>query len=467
MFSINFLKNWWSRPAGAKEIILVALPMIISSASFALMQFADRVFLTWFDTRAMGASFSAGMFIWVFVAFPFSIAGYANAFVSQYNGAKEYHKIGKIVWQGILLGFVAMPIVLAFSPFFQSIFLFFRHSEEMSILETTYLYYSVWGIGPMIANEALVAFFCGRKKMRIVMTVNLLAVFLNIVLDYYLIFGINGYFRWGVAGAAIATSISQWVRFFCFFASIIWESRQKDFYGFWSGFGFHRQPMTQLLRFGGMGSIQFVIDMVQSSIFIQFIGMVGEKENAASAIAFNLNSLSFMPIIGAGVAVVTLVGNYLGENRPYLARRAAISAMEIATFLSGFFVLLFVFYPDLLLTAYTKQNPEAFEPLREMTITLLRFVAAYIFFDTINIIFCSAIKGAGDTRFIMLVTLIMSPFLVFPTIIGVQYYHFGVYWCWLVLTVWICIFSIIHGFRFFQGKWMLMRLNDPQPISND
>ncbi|MDD3588476.1 MAG: MATE family efflux transporter, partial [Thermoguttaceae bacterium] len=99
-----FLKEWWTRPGGGHEVVSLAVPMIISSGSIALMQLTDRVFMTWLDPMAMGATFSAGNFLWFFVAFPFFVAGYCNAFVSQYNGSRQYDKIAPIVWQGIFLG---------------------------------------------------------------------------------------------------------------------------------------------------------------------------------------------------------------------------------------------------------------------------------------------------------------------------------------------------------------------------
>ena len=463
MFTLAFWKDRWSRPGGAREVLFLAIPMIISSGSIALMQFTDRVFLTWYDTAAMGASFSAAHILWIFGAFPFSIAGYSNAFVAQYNGARQYSKIATIVWQGFFLGVVVMPVFLLLSPLNHYLFEFFGHDPELTNLESVYLYYLLWGMAPFIGNEAIAAFFSGQKKMATVMNVNLFSVLVNIILDYIFIFGIRGYCEWGLAGAAIATTISQWVRLFIFLFLMFREDWKTGRYHVWRSCRFNGPAFYRLIKYGGMCGVQFVVEMVSYSSFVLLIGMVGAQENAATAIAINLNTLTFLPITGIGVVVVTLVGNHLGANDPQMARRATLTALRFACFITGLFVILFLFFPDLLLAVYAKANPEEFEPLRRMTIILLRFVSLYLFFDTVNIIFSSAIKGAGDTRFVMLTTFITGPLLVLFVWLGLKYFNGGLYWCWTVASSWTFTLCVVYMIRFLLGKWMTMRLDQHDP----
>ncbi len=457
-----FLKEWWTRPGGGHEVVSLAVPMIISSGSIALMQLTDRVFMTWLDPMAMGATFSAGNFLWFFVAFPFFVAGYCNAFVSQYNGSRQYDKIAPIVWQGIFLGAAVMPTYLIFAPWYESCFLLFRHSPQLAKLEGIYLFYSVWGLAPMVASEALAAFFCGRKKMTTVMSINVVFVAVNIVLDYLLIFGVYGWCAWGLAGAAIATTISQWLRCITFFIFVFREDKKTGLFHFAANMRFNWKVASKLLTFGGMSGIQSTIEVLAFTSFIMLVGMIGDAENAATAIAFTMNSLTFLPVVGAGIAVVSLVGNRLGENQSDLARRCVLTAVTLAVCFTGVFVVLFIFVPDLFLFAYAWQDPEGFAPIRGLTIVLLRYVAIYLFFDTINIVFCSAMKGAGDMRFVITATLVMAPMLSLPTWFGLSRFGLGIHWPWTVATLWTFVLAIIYSARFFSGRWMKMRLFSPK-----
>ena len=153
-----------------------------------------------------------------------------------------------------------------------------------------------------------------------------------------------------------------------------------------------------------------------------------------------------------------MVGNAIGEGNPKLAKRSVFSAAAIGMVFTGFFMLLFLLVPGILLSVFASKDPASFAPYYKMTENLLRFVAVYLFFDTINIIFCSTLKGAGDTRFVMRVTLNSVPCLVFFSWLGIDRFHLGVYWCWTVLTLYICVMGVIFFIRFMRGKWMSMNL---------
>jgi MATE family multidrug resistance protein len=97
-----------------------------------------------------------------------------------------------------------------------------------------------------------------------------------------------------------------------------------------------------------------------------------------------------------------------------------------------------------------------------LTVVLLRFVAAYCLFDAMNVIFSAAIKGAGDTRFVMITTTITSAIPVLLTWLGLYHFGLGIYWAWIVMTGWVTVLGFIYMARFMQGKWRSMRvIEDP------
>ena len=445
--------HWWTKDAGGREVFRLAFPMIISSGSFALMQFADRVFLTWYDPNAMAAAFSAGQLLWLFVAFPFSIMAYTNAFVSQYNGSRQFRQIGSIIWQGIFLTILLTPIYLLLMPWTDDIFRLW-HEESVVKMESAYLFWLLWGVPPMLGNEVLASFFSGRKRTKTVMLVNVLALVLNAVLDYQLIFGYRAIPSMGLSGAAIATTISQWFRFAIFFF-LTWRAdhRATGRYHFIRGCRLNFPQQRLLLKLGGMGGVQFSIEMGITAIFILLLGMVGTDAAASSAIAFNLNAFTFLPVLGLGNAATTLVGNYIGMERIDLARRSTRTSLTIGLFFTTIFMILYIFFPHLLLAAYFRGNAESIASLSTLTTILLKFVAVYLLFDTANMIFASALRGAGDTCFLLLVSIISIPFFTVIPWIGVHYFQFGVYWCWSIITGFFCVSSVIFLLRFRFGRW--------------
>ena len=157
-----------------------------------------------------------------------------------------------------------------------------------------------------------------------------------------------------------------------------------------------------LLRFGLPSGVQFFIDMVGFTGFILLVGRLGRNELAATNLAFNVNTIAFMPMIGIGITVSVLVGQALGRNDPALARAGVRSAIDMTLLYMGVVAALCVVVPRLFRLPFAAASaPEQFAAIADLTVVLLRFVAIYTLFDAGNIIFSSAIKGAGDTRFVM------------------------------------------------------------------
>jgi MATE family multidrug resistance protein len=120
----------------------------------------------------------------------------------------------------------------------------------------------------------------------------------------------------------------------------------------------------------------------------------------------------------------------------------------------------YVLVPDVFVAPFAlRADPGGFSEIYGYSIILLRFVAVYSVFDTMNIVFCSAIKGAGDTRYVMLVTVILSVFVfVMPVYLAVVVFELGLMIAWVFATAYIILLGFIFYLRFLGGKWKTMRV---------
>lgn len=184
--------------------------------------------------------------------------------------------------------------------------------------------------------------------------------------------------------------------------------------------------------------------------FMNAIGWLGKAEQVATNLAFNLNTLAFIPVIGLGIAVSTLVGMRITEGRPDLAARTTWLAVGLSVGYILFCSGIYLFLPQLLLAPYEwKAHGEDFSEVKVVVIQLLWFVAAYSFFDTLAIVFGSAIRGAGDTRFSMIFTLIcVLALLIAPTVILFGWYKPTLSMCWAYCSVYIMVMGLGFMFRF-------------------
>src|SRR5688572_6631038 len=108
--------SWWSRPSGGRDVLRVAAPMVVSSLSWTIMTFVDRMFLNWVSPTLMAGAFSAGVSWFMLICLPLGVCSYANTFVAQHDGARQHEQIGRVVWQAIWISLGFTPIVLAAVP---------------------------------------------------------------------------------------------------------------------------------------------------------------------------------------------------------------------------------------------------------------------------------------------------------------------------------------------------------------
>jgi MATE family multidrug resistance protein len=143
-----------------------------------------------------------------------------------------------------------------------------------------------------------------------------------------------------------------------------------------------------------------------------------------------------------------------------LASRSTYSGAVLCFFYMGLVALSYLLVPDFYIGFFApKSAPESFEEIRKIAVVLLRFVAVYSIFDTMNIVFAAGIKGAGDTRFVMIMILIVSTgILVVPTFLSLIVFQAGIYTAWIFVTAYVIVLAIGFLFRFLQGKWKSMRV---------
>lgn len=455
------LKSWWNETCGPAEILAIALPLVASTISYTVMQFCDRLFMSWYSTDTLAAALPAGVVSWTLTSLPFGIASYTSTFVAQYVGAGQNHRVGAIVWQSIWMGFAFIPIYLLFGVYGEQLFLAMGHASELSRLEGIYFLALAFGSGALILDAGISGFFIGRGKTRVVMVVNLAGAGLNILLDYIFIFGWGPVPEMGIWGAGIATSVSMWFKV-AIFGCLFLQTKYAEFRTR-SDFRFDQELMKRYLSFGIPNGIQYLIEGMAITFFVVVIAKISESAAAASAVVFSINMLVFYPVFGIGIACSTLVGQKIGEQIPELASRATWNTLAIAFVYTTLFVAAYVGIPRWFLMAHSIEGND-FAEIETLTIAFLRFVAIYSLFDAVQIIFVSAIKGAGDTRFVVFATGVSSSLFLMVGILGSRLFLAPgqkVNWWWICLTGWVCALAAIYLFRFLQGKWRTMTVIEP------
>jgi len=456
------LSRWWNGEAGLREAFFISVPLVISSLSWTVMNFIDRLFLLSYSEDAVAAALPSGIMAFAVICFPLGIASYASTFVAQYFGAGRHKQIGPSVWQAAWLGIIAVPLAIAVIPLAPWIFHDGRTSPEIIGLEINYFRTLSYSGGAMVLSTALSAFFSGRGSVRVVMVVDSAAAALNVALDYAWIFGHWGFPEGGIAGAGWATTVAIWFKTLVYLALFLRPRYQAEFATL-TGWRFDWQQTTQMFRYALAGGMQMQLEVTAFGFFTLLVASLGKHALAATSLAFNVNNFAFMPVWGVGMATSTMVGRRLGEERPDLATRAVWSCFVWGMLYMGAICTFYVAFPELVLWPHRQFKIEGqdFSELEAETILLLRFLAAFGLFDAMNILFAGALKGAGDVKFVLFGSVGIAAVSVAITYVGLQQ-GLGLYWCWSVLTAWVLALALVFYYRILYGPWRTMRVIEPE-----
>jgi len=440
------MKNYW------KELLFVSFPLILSSSIWTIQHFVDRMFISWYSVKTLAAVMPSSFLNLTSMSIFTGTASIVNTFVAQYYGSKNYSKIGRIVWQGIYLGIIGGIFHFLLIPVAPYFFKIFGHEKDIVNYEIIYFQILCTGAFPSIASTSLSSFFSGQGRTRVVLFISLLQTFFNLIFDYFLIFGKWIFPEMGIKGAGIASVISVFLSFLIYL--FLFLDKKNNIYDV-KNFKFDRELFIKLLKFGLPNGIFFLLDISVWTIFLLIIGKLGLTPLSSTNISFNINTVAFMPMLGIGTGVSILLGNYIGMDKKEEGEKIVFIGFFI-TFIYMFLVALsYVLIPDFYIKFFRPRIYMGnFEEVRKLTKILLRFVAFYSIFDTMNVIFISALKGAGDTKFIMNTFLLTSIFLfLFPLYILIFFFSADVFIAWIIATFYVIITGIVFLLRFLKGSW--------------
>jgi MATE family multidrug resistance protein len=459
----------WSRLNGYREVLAISLPLVASMGSFTVMQFTDRVFLANYSIDAIAAALPAGIASFTLISFFMGVANYTNVFVAQYTGARAFHRVGASLWQGIYFSLAAALVLASMVFLSHRIFELIGHSPPIRSLEVAYFNVLTLGAGLVVLNSAVACFYTGRGLTWTVMIVNMIGAAVNIPLDYCLINGVGPFPELGIIGAGTATVIAS-ATTTAALVVLVFRKGNRARFGTWSARTFDRELFGRMMRYGIPSGIQFFLEIFGFTFFVQMVGRLGDLELAASNIVLSIESLSFLPMVGFHIGNATLMGQAIGRRRPEEGAYATTSAIHITLMYMMFLAAVYVLAPGPLLRLFRAdfQTPTQSAEIMTLGIVLLRFVAVFSFFDALNLIFSSAIKGAGDTRFIMWTIAALSlGVMILPTYIVVEVLGAGIYAAWTIATVYVCALGMAFMLRYRQGRWKRMRVIEPQPAPRE
>lgn len=455
--------RWWHQEGGGRELMRLALPLVLSNSFLTLQITIDRILLSRCSSDTVAAAMPAALLYWTPLTLLQNIAGYATTFVAQYSGAGRLHRVGPAVWQALYFSVAAGVGFLALWPVAPAIIALGGHSPAIQSLELSYFRCLTFAALPTIVVAAANSFFAGRGDTWTVLLNDAAGMTVNVVAAYGLIFGVGSLPPGGIAGAGWATVIGSTTSAVLALAQFF-RPRYRETFLTLAGWRLDPDLFRRLMRFGIPNGLLWMLDALAFTVFLFLVGRLGDVELAATSIAFSINMLALVPMLGMGQAVSVLVGQSLGRDRPDLAQRSTWTGFWLAWGYIVSVAVLYVAVPGFFVSLFRSHDGTMPAAVAMLVPVLLRYVALYSLCDAMNVVFSFALRGAGDTRFVSAAVLVLAwPVMVVPTWAAWRF-GWGLYWAWGFGSAYIMLLGLVFLARFLAGRWKSMRvIESPSP----
>jgi putative MATE family efflux protein len=380
----------------SRLILQFATPMLIGNAFQQLYNVVDSIivgnFLGKQALAAVGASFPL---LFMLISFVIGIATGSTIIISQYFGAKDIKSVRRAIdtlW--IFLFFASLAITILGIVFSEKIFRLIQLPED--VIPQAVLYFNVYmgGIVLFFGFSATSAILRGLGDSKTPLYFLVIATIANIFLDLLFIV----VFKWGIAGAAIATIVSQGG---AFVTAVFYLNRTHDVFNLsWRKIVFDRFIFKKSLKIGLPSGFQSTFVSLGMLALFRIVNDFGTDTVAAYSVALRIDSLASLAAMNFGAALSTYVGQNLGAKKPERVFAGLMATLKLSSIVSLAVTLVVILFRRQLIGMFTSE-PEVIRIGAEYLLIVCSF---YVVFSAMFVI-GGLLRGAGATLIPMFITL--------------------------------------------------------------
>ena len=431
-----------------KKIWIISWPIMISLVAQNIVNVTDTAFLGHVGAVELGASAIGGLFYITLFMVSYGFTTGVQILIARRHGEKDYPAIGSIFDNSFyFLGASTIFITILILLFGAQILKPFIASANVFQASTIYLKYRIFGL--FFASSALLfrSFYTGIAFTKYISISAAIMAGLNVILDYGMIFGKLGFPEMGIAGAGLASSISEACALFFFFAITARKAHLKKY----NLFAFVKPDLSIIKRTLDLSlyiMIQFVLSHAVWLGFFLMIEKMGETSLAVSNIIRSIYMLLMIPAWAMSSATSSIVSNAIGAG---FSNQVMPIIRKILLFSMGIMLIvavLAIFIPRFMISIYTSDSN-----LLEASVTSYYVILGAVFLFSATIVLFNGVLGTGNTRTGLVMELVtLSMYLAFAWILSVRLHQ-------PIEVVWLCeyMYSIVLGslswFYLKRGKW--------------
>ena len=413
----------------------------------------DTAFLGRVGEVELGASAIAIVYYMVLFMIGFGFSLGAQIIIGRRNGEGNFRETGKIFWNGLyfVLGLAGTIIILSelFSPALMKLMVSSSAIYEAAL---SYVRWRLPGMAFAFITAMFRAFYVGTTQTRTLTLNSVVMVLSNVLFNWILIFGKFGCPALGITGAAIGSSLAEFVSlvFFIIYTRIRCD-RQK--YGLDKAARFDSSELKGMMPVCSWTMIQNTISISTWFIFFLYIEHLGERALAISNITRSVSGLIWVVLSAFSATCSTLVSNIIGEGHQDKVMSLVKRILKLSYGIVSAMIIIFCIFPEAIARIYTD-----IPSLVSASVPAIVVMCSSYFLNAGGQVFFLAVSGTGSTKTAFKLEMIALAFyMVYCTvIIGIMKLDVAV--CWTAEHVYGGVLLICSWWYLRSGKWKGMKI---------
>jgi len=427
----------------SKLIFNFAVPMLLGNVFQQLYNVVDSIIVGRFiGKEALAAVGSSFPIIFTLISLIIGIGTGATIIIAQYFGAKDIENVKRTIDTLYIFLFIASIVmgiigIILSGPIFELI----KLPEEVIPMAKLYLTIYFSGMVFFFGFNGTAAILRGLGDSKTPLYFLIISTIINIILDVLFVI----VFKWGIAGVAIATIISQAG---AFFTAIIYLNKTHEIINLsFRKLIFDKSIFRKSIRIG------FPVGFQQAFVALSFLAMYwivnlyGTDVTAAYAVAVRIDSFAAMPAMNFAAALATFVGQNLGANKPERVKKGFYATLKMTAIVSLSVSAVAILFSNKIMGLFTNDQNVIYIGARYLLI-----VSPFYITFTWMFVVGAIMRGAGDTVIPMFITL----FVLWVVRIPVSYWlseTIGVEGIWWGIPIAWVLGVILSYFYYLTGRW--------------
>lgn len=420
--------------------IKLASPVVVGLIGHTMVQLIDNIMVGQLGTAELAAVSLGNSFVFIAMSLGLGFSTAITPLVAEADGQHDQKRNQKLFLNSLILCMV-LGALLSIAVWFAKPLLYqMGQPEEVVVLAFPYLFWVSLSLFPLVTFQAFKQFLDGLSQTRPSMYATLTGNLVNVVLNYFLIFGVWIFPEMGVEGAALGTIASRFTMVAFILVYMIRDRRFKRYLSELRRSRFDLGILQRITQLGFPSALQMFFEVGFFTAAIWMSGVLGKNPQAANQIVLNLSSITYMVAMGLGVAAMIRVGNQLGRKDYLELRRVAISLFLLIFILDAIFCVIFLscnqWLPWIYLDTDNMADLANVYEVVGLSASLLIVSGFFQISDGLQAVVLGALRGLQDVN--IPAGLVFLAYILFGLPISI---YLGLILDWGVVGIWIGLLS--------------------------